>query len=320
MVGEHLSADLTDTQWLCELEEIAETEGYFSSLGDDHAGIFIDGAKEMLFVSFETRLGIRSTSETALPLGFNVCEAQGWSHLTVLSLTDKWFRDHHVYCFFDRMVDEGFFEDYDTVVFYGAGMCGYAAAAFSVVSPGATVLAIAPQATLTPAVAGWDTRFPHTAMLDFTSRYGYAPDMLEAAAAAHIFFDPNEVEDAMHAALFRGPNIHHHRYRRGRSGAIDADFRAMSLITRFTQLAEQDRLTRRTINRELRHRRDHIPYLRTLLAKAMTENRPHLAAKVCRHVLADRNLPRFRAALEAAEEKIALQARNQASALDNFPA
>ena len=271
-----------------------------------------------MFVSFETRVGIRAASETGLPLGFDVCEAQGWSHLTLLSLKDNWYRDRHVYGYFDRMVDDGFFEDFDTVVFYGAGMCGYAATAFSVVAPGATVIAISPQATLTPRIAGWDKRFPHTALLDFTSRYGYAPDMLEAAEAAHIFHDPNEIEDAMHAALFRGPNIHHHRYRRGRSGAIEADFRSMSLITRFTQLAEQDRLTPRMIARSLRQRRRHIPYLRSLLAKTMAEDRPRLAAMLCRHVLAERNLPRFRAALEAAEERLA--ARGQASAFDNLPA
>ncbi len=314
MVGATISADLTDTQWLCELEEIAETEGYFSPLGDDHAAVFVDREPDLLFVSFETRIGIRSVSETGLPLGFDVCEAQGWSHLTLLSLKDRWYRDRQVYSYFDRMIDDCFFDDFDTVVFYGAGMCGYAAAAFSVVAPGATVIAVSPQATLTPRTAGWDTRFPHTASLDFTSRFGYAPDMLEAADAAHIFFDPVEVEDSMHAALFRGPNIHHHRYRRGRSGAIDSDLRTMSLVTQFTQLAEQDRLTRRTISKALRRRREHIPYLRALLARAMTEDRPALAAMICRHVLAQHNLPRFRAALEVAEAK--LEARRQASTLD----
>ncbi len=317
MVGTNLSADLTDTQWLCELEEIAETEGYFSPLGDDHAAIFVDRSQELLFVSFETLISIRSNSETGLPLGFDVCEAQNWSHLTLLSMKDRWYRDRHVFGYFDRMIDDCFFDDFDTVVFYGAGMCAYAAAAFSVVAPGATVLAVSPQATLTPRIAGWDTRFPHTSMLDFTSRYGFAPEMLEAADAAHVFFDPDETEDMMHAALFRGPNIHHHRYRRGRSGSIDADFRSMSLISQFTQLAEQDRLTKRAVARHLRQRRRHIPYMRALLAKTMAEGRPELAAMVCRHVLAEHNLPRFRTALENAEKMLA--ERDQASTFDTAP-
>jgi hypothetical protein len=50
----------------------------------------------------------------------------------------------------------GFFDDFDQVVFYGAGQCGYAAAAFSVATPGATVVAIQPQATLDPRVTEWD--------------------------------------------------------------------------------------------------------------------------------------------------------------------
>ena len=49
---------------------------------------------------------------------------------------DTWFRDNRVYGYFDRLIADGFFEDFDTVIFYGAGSCGYAAAAFSVAAPG----------------------------------------------------------------------------------------------------------------------------------------------------------------------------------------
>ena len=50
VAGAALSEDLTDTQWLCELEEIGEEEGYFSPLGDDHAAVFIDRSQNVLFV------------------------------------------------------------------------------------------------------------------------------------------------------------------------------------------------------------------------------------------------------------------------------
>ncbi len=304
VAGAALSDDLTDTQWLCELEEIGEEEGYFSPLGDEHAAVFVDRAQDVLFVSFETLLGVRSISERGMPLGFDVCEQRGWSHLSILATKDSWYRSRFVYGYFDRLVDEGFFEDFDKVVFYGAGMCGYAAAAFSVVAPGATVIAIAPQATLTRGLTEWDNRFPTTRRLDFTSRYGYAPDMLEAAEAAYVIYDPDEAEDAMHATLFKGANIHAYRYRRGRSGAIDADFRAMGLISQITKAVSQNKMSPAYLARLMRGRRRHMPYLRAVLARTMSDDRPYLTAMLCRAVLAQRPIPRFQNYLQAAEARL----------------
>ncbi len=309
VAGAALSDDLTDTQWLCELEEIGEELGYFSPLGDDHAAVFVDRSQDVLFVAFETVPGIRMTSDTGLPLGFDVCERRGWSHMTLLAMRDTWFRDRQVYAFFDRMIDNGFFEEFDKIIFYGAGMCGYAAAALSVAAPGATVIAVSPQATLARSLTEWDDRFPEMRKRDFTSRYGYAPDMLEAANAAFIFYDPDEVEDAMHATLFRGPNIHRYRYRRGRSGAIDSDLRAMGLVSSLAEAAANDHLTPVALARKLRARRRHIPYLRALLARVMREDRPYLTALLCRAIIADRPIPRFRTYFEKAEAQLKAEGR-----------
>ena len=82
------------------------------------------------------------------------------------------------------MVDYGFFDELDQVVFYGSGPCGYAAAAFSVAAPGATVVAVQPQAKLDPRVTVWDSRHRKMRRADFTSRYGYAPDVLVIAEQA----------------------------------------------------------------------------------------------------------------------------------------
>ena len=304
VVGATLSDDLSDFQWLNALEEIGEEEGYFSPLGDDHAAVFIDRTQDVLFVAFETLTGVRAVGETGLPLAFDVCERRDWSHLTILATKENWYRSHYVYGYFDRLVDEGFFEDFDKVIFYGAGMCGYAAAAFSVVAPGATVFAVSPQATLSRHMTEWDDRFPNTRRLDFTSRYGYAPHMLEAAEAAHIIYDPDETEDAMHATLFQGANVHKYRYRRGRSGAIDADLRMLGLVSTLSDAVVNDRLTPTTLARKMRARRRHVPYLRALLGRLLSEDRPYLTAMLCRAVLAQRPIPRFRHHLEIAEKRL----------------
>ncbi len=310
VVGAALPEDLSDFQWLRELEEIGETEGYFSPLGDMHAAVFVDRSQEVLFVCFETMVGVRSQSETGLPLGFDVCEQKGWSHLTVLALGETWYRDRHVYGYFDRLVDEGFFEDFDRVLFYGAGMCGYAAAAFSVVAPGATVISVAPQATLERGLTTWDARFGHTRKMDFTSRYGFAPDMLEAAEAAFVIYDPGETEDAMHAAMFRGANIHRFGYRRGGAAGIDADLRKLGMVSALGEQAAAEKLDRTAFAGVMRARRQSIQYLRSVLGRLMRDKRHYLAAVFCRAVLKRHSLPRFQQALDMAQAELKASGRD----------
>ena len=305
VAGAALSAELTDSQWLTELEEIGEEEGYFSPLGDNHAAVFIDRSQTVLFVSFETVTGIRATSDRGLPIGFDICESRDWSHLTLLAMSDDWYRNHFVYGYFDRLVDEGFFEDFDHVVFYGAGMGGYAAAAFSVVAPGASAILISPQATLERQRTEWDGRFPAARRFDFRSRYGYAPHMLEAASQALVVYDPDEVEDAMHATLFDAANVVRLRYRRGRSGAIDADFRVMGLVSQVAELAVAGRLDSVGAAQVLKARHRHVPYLRALLARTLADDRPYLTAMLCRAVLDWQPIPRFRHHLGIAEHRLA---------------
>lgn len=310
VAGAAMSGDLSDAEWLSKLRGIGEKDGYFSTLGKDHAAVFVERSHDVLFVAFETLFGIRSVSDTGMPVSFDVCGRRGWSHLSMITQEQDWFRDNRVWSYFDRLVDYGFFEDFDRVIFYGAGMCGYAAAAFSVAAPGSTVILVSPQATLDRDKTRWDNRFPTARRLDFSSRYAYAPDMLEAAKAAFLIYDPDEVEDAMHASLFSGPNIHHQRYRRGRAGAIEADLRALGLVSAFAESAANGTLTPTKLASILKLRKRHVPYLRALLARVLSEDRPVLTAALCRAVLKDRPIPRFKHHLEAAERRLAGESRS----------
>ena len=179
----------------------------------------------------------------------------GWSSLSVMSDGQSWFRDREVYAYFDDLIDDGFFEEFDNVVFYGAGPCGYAAAAYSIAAPGARVLALQPQATLDPRVAEWDERFIRQRRLDFTSRYGYAPDMIDAAQEAFVIYDPEELEDAMHAALFTRPNVHKLRLRHA-GGALQFSLRNMKILSRLIALGGTGRLTPEIFAKLARARRE----------------------------------------------------------------
>jgi hypothetical protein len=292
----------TREDWLALMEEIGDEAGYFEFLGKDHWAFFTDDSPTLI-VTFETLDSIRSGAEDQMPLGHHVARAQGWSHLCLIAGKDGWYRDRAVYGYFDRLVDDAFFEDFDRVVFYGAGMCGYAAAAFSVSAPGATVILSAPQATLDPRIAGWDARFRAERRLNFTDRYGYAPDMTEGAGDVYVIFDPDSAFDAMHAALFHKP--YSTQIRVAGFGADPAEvMHRMGVLAPLLMLAGQGRLKATGFYRLLRARQGYLPYLRGLLARADRRSPPVLSGLVCRAVLRQYNAPRFRRRLSAIEVEL----------------
>ncbi len=319
-----LSDQLTDEEWLSELAEIGEDRGYYEPVGDRHGALFLDESLDTLLVSFDTIPSARAGSASGIPHGMLQAELNGWSHLSLIARDRSWFRDPAVYGYFDRLVDDAFFEDFDRVVFYGHGMCGYAAAAYSVAAPGATVVVVSPQATLDPDIAPWDDRFVGMRRTNFTDRYGYAPDMLDAAEKAFVIYDPLEELDAMHATLFRGTQIEHIRSRFG-GARLGTDLQAMNAIGPILKAAGDGTLTRAVAFKALRRRRDYLPYLRNLLNRVHVDDRLWLTALLCRTVLSRKNAPRFRHHLELSEHKLMMQGRSlpeprlKRSAASKFP-
>ncbi|WP_428928717.1 phosphoadenosine phosphosulfate reductase [Marinibacterium sp. SX1] len=283
--------------WKAGLADMANAEGMFEDLGDRHFATFIERDNTLL-VTFETVQGIRTLSDRDQPLGFDMVRAQDWSHLCLISDGDTWFRDPVLYEFFDRLIDDGFFETYHRIVFYGAGPCGYAAAAFSVAAPGAIVLAVQPQATLDPRMTEWDPRFTEMRRVSFTDRFGFAPDMIDAAERAFVFYDPCEPCDAMHAALFRRPNVS--RMRMAHMGdTLQTRLIEMGILYQLLLLAGTGRLTELAFARLYRARRDHAAYLRNLMAHLDAADRPYLNALLCRSVTERMNAPRLHRRLNA---------------------
>ena len=283
---------LGKADWLSRLAGIATSRGGFRQLGKRHFAAFISAGPTLL-VTFETQAGIQGLTEEAQPLGWRLVREAGWSNLCLASDGDTWFRDADVYAYFDDLVDRGFFEEFDRVIFYGAGPCAYAACAFSVAAPGARVLAVQPQATLDPAMTEWDERFREMRRLDFTSRYGYAPDMLDAADRAFVLYDPMDRLDGMHAALFARPNVTLLRLR-NMGGALQGALLRMGMLHTLLRLVGTDRLDRQSFATLYRRRRRYPPYLRNLLNLLEIEEREPLIQALCRNVTERMNLPRFR--------------------------
>lgn len=296
---------LSKRDWLITLAQITRELGEFSALGDQHFSAFLEGEDDetaTLLVTFETIQGIRALSETAQPLGWDLAKAFGWAHLCFCSDGDTWFRDEHVWNHIDKLIDQGTFDEYDRVLFYGAGPCGYAAAAFSVAAPGNTVVMVQPQATLDPRVTEWDDRFTELRRADFRSRYGYAPDMLDAAREAFVLYDPSETLDAMHAALYTKPHVTKLRLRH-MGGAIQSDLIEMQILYRILAKAGTGHLTPQTFSKLYRARRGYPPYLRRILAAIDTQDRDDLALILARNVTSRMNAPRFQRRLMQLEGK-----------------
>lgn len=296
---------LSKRDWLVTLARITRELGAFSALGDQHFSAFIEGEDDeasTLLVTFETIQGIRALSETAQPLGWDLAKAFGWAHLCICSDGDTWFRDEAVWNHIDKLTDDGMFDTYDRVLFYGAGPCGYAAAAFSVAAPGSTVVMVQPQATLDPRVTEWDDRFIEMRRSDFESRYGYGPDMLDAAREAFVLYDPAQTLDAMHAALFTKPHVTKLRLRH-MGGAIQSDLIDMQILYRVLAKAGQGHLNTTSFAKLYRARRGYPPYLRRILASIDAQHRDDLALMLTRNVTSRMNAPRFQRRLSQLEAK-----------------
>lgn len=278
--------DLTDLEpnaWLAQIDDICDDHGFFEQLGNQHCACFLEAGNNLL-VTFENAETIRAHNTDAEPRGFAYARHDGWSHLALISYSESWFRDDAVYDFFDRMTDDGFFEDFEKIVFHGAHGAGYAAAAFSVAAPGSTVIALCPQATLDAAMTGWDPRHKSQRRQDFNSRYGYAPEMIEAAEQVFIAYDPLQRLDAIHAALFRKPHVALLPCPLIGS-QLDRAFDRLGIHDVMIKLAMDGSLDRKRFAQLLRARRYDQTYGRNLVNRLMTTNHKRLAQIMCTYML-----------------------------------
>lgn len=250
---------------LQHLAEMGDELGHFEQLGDHHWALFIDEGPNLL-VRFESLQTLTGLAPGSFPVSHQVAREKGWSHLCLIADGPTWYRDKRVWGYFDRLIDDGFFEDFDRVTFYGAGLGAHAACAFAVAAPGATVLAIRPVATLDPEVAGWDKRYPKARRLDFRSRFGFGPDMIEGAAQVFVLCDPEVDEDAMHSALYRKRFVTRLSCRH-LGAAPETALAEMGLLAPLLAAAGSGELTPAAWARMWRARRDNANWLRNVVVR-----------------------------------------------------
>jgi hypothetical protein len=282
-------------EWQRAMLSIAEGDGDFLPLGDRHYAFFAE-ERPVLLVTFEDAQSLRERADN-LPEHFALAKARGWSLLTILAEGETWWRDPAVFHYFDRLADDGFLEDFDRVIFYGAGPAGYAAAAYSITAPGAELVLVAPRATLDPARAGWDDRHRRARRLNFASRYGYAPDLTESASRVWLIHDPLHKPDAMHAALFHRPWVTPLHARHTGEGTEET-LQEMRVLDRILEAAMDGKFSPAYFAWLWRARRSNGSYLRAILTAARVTGHQRREIMICRSVTQRLNAPRFARRLE----------------------
>jgi hypothetical protein len=281
----------TDSEWLNAMRRLGDESGYFRALGDRHHAFFVDEDPTLL-VAFDSIRNIRLRPDQ-MPAGYAVAQEMGWSYLCLIADGETWFRDSAVYSYFDQLVDDAFFEDFNATVFLGTDMGAYAACAYSVTAPGATVLAFNPRATMDIERAGWDNRSRASRRLEFRSRYAYAPDMTEGTGQVFAFHDPGVLLDAMHVSLFAGPWVTPIRMPHI-GGRTEWALGQMGLMPELLQQAMKGKLSRASWAQMWRARRGFGPYLKGILAANEAAGKLDRAIAVCSSVTKRLNAPRFR--------------------------
>jgi hypothetical protein len=300
-MGKAEAKELEREVWRQTLATRAQEKGFFREVGPLHKAIFIpeDGPLgRTLVVAFDNLDDVRQ-DPNRLPWAVDFISGQGWSSLGLMAHGPTWYRDEAVFDFFDGLAAEGFFSRFDRVAFYGTSMGGYAACAFSAACPGATVVAVNPQATMDRERAGWDNRYRRSWRHNYFSRYGYAPDMVQAAEKAWLFFDSRLPQDAMHASLFQSPNVIKIRCPFMGHGMLNV-WRDMGVLKAIVTGCINGTVSEIDIHRFLRQRHGSKIYQKAVLSHLERTGRHALIARYCRTILARRTAPHFRRAMEQA--------------------
>ncbi len=280
--GPTLARPQSNDSWGQIARGLAGQTGFFRE-SPDHSFLFIPRS-DTLVVTFDNLDLAMGKREDRRPWGFSFIEKQGWSMLGVMANGWTWYRDPWVWDQFDHLRDSGFFAGFKRVVFYGASMGGYAAAAFSAACPGADVVAISPQSTLDKEIVPWETRY-HTAWgRDYSGRYGDAAVVSAAAAKVILIYDPYEPLDRGHAERFEAENVL--RLRAPLLGhRLGSSLQQMGVLAPITMGALNGTLSAVDFYRLLRARKTSNRYQKELFRRALDRGRPDLARKLGRWVL-----------------------------------
>lgn len=292
-----------DDSWSGIATGLAGANGFFRDGPKGHSFLYVPRNKKVLVVTFDNLDIAMNKREARKPWGYEFIEKQGWSMLAALAGGWTWYREPWVSAQFDDLRSSGFFTQFDRVVFYGASMGGYAAAAFSAACPGADVVAISPQSTLDKRLVPFETRYKTAWHSDFSGPYGDATEASISASRVTILYDPYEPLDSGHVRRFTGANVLALRcpllgHRLGSS------LSQMGILSPIIIGALDGTLTEAAFYKMLRARRDFPRYHKELFDRLRAHGHNTLATQLGRWVLKRGDNRHIRRAMKEMERAV----------------
>ncbi len=242
----------------------------------DQAFLFYIPGNDRLIVSFDNLASIDEPYPRLPWLVRHVAET-GYSLLGVQSHAKDWFRQNDAPHMISKLQDQGFFLDFEKIVFTGASMGGFGALNFAPLVPRARVLAFSPQSSMNKTVAPFEARFPWAVR---NSNWEGMP-FLDAAAAipylpsATIVYDPFVPEDRMHAQRLSGPNVELCKLGHASHEAVRLVIKAGAMADVLRQFTENGYVGNQAFWRQMRNRREQRKWCRALIS-ASRNSHPRL--------------------------------------------
>jgi hypothetical protein len=257
-----------------------------------------------LVVSFDN-ISIAREEGQRWPWGFKVLwQEMGCSVLGVMGAQRNWFRSEFVHDAFEALRDQGFFEQFDEVLFYGASMGGFAALVYQQCAPGANVLAIAPQSTLNRTILPQEDRWGWTTKLDWEGRFNDAAGATGTAGDVFIIADPYYKPDFDQVSRITGDNVTWlHTPFMGHQ--LPNAFVVMGIMKQLLYAAAESTLTPALFYRLFRARNDLPRFQHDLLMEAEKRGKIRSAIRICEYTLKKRNAGNIKKTLEKLQAELA---------------
>ncbi|SMO47799.1 hypothetical protein [Ruegeria faecimaris] len=192
--------------WFVELYPGGDGTGFLQKL-NRHSVLFHQRSASRLVVSFDNIANANDLSFSREPWGWKFFRDEGWSHMGIFARTKAWYRDPEIISYFQAQADQGFFAQFDQVVFAGASMGGFGALTFSALVPGANVVAFNPQTTLDERLVPWETRYRFGQVQDWDLPFSDAAQTVENVGKAYVFYDPFFDLDRQQVSRLKGDNV-----------------------------------------------------------------------------------------------------------------
>jgi hypothetical protein len=267
--------------WLAEIESGARAAGEagFYAEDRDFGLIFVPRSAETLIVSFDNLSSVKDRSLTRGPWGDTFWRRNGWSCLGILSFAPNWYRDRVLFTRLEALAARGFFRKFARVVFTGTSMGGFGALTFAGLAPGATVVALSPQSTLSRALVPWERRFPRGRAQDWSGPYADAAEGAATAGVVWLIRDSFSADDERHALRLQSGNIRHLRaFFAGHKTALF--LRRADILKPVMAGAIAGTLSEAEFYRLMRARKTRPWYVNELFGQAVARDRADLARRI----------------------------------------